>query len=391
MALQNDFESCLESFDRPISIYLLSPQAVPSSKSVVSRSRTDSFRRPYTRSPLGEPSVDNKAFPTRVRSSSRASSFSGSGRDSRYNVRSSISGSFQALPPILSGSSVHFRSNLDFNNFQSFMLSTSSPRSRRPSRLSECPPALPPLPSLSQPLFPPIAEIREDLWQKPSLRHPNSPYVPWDSPVRREIFQPLAPDSSSESLASRTQVSRSAENASPVQVPDHGLKLAKVSQSIRKVHRTVKHVTGVAKKMFRRQRHIEQSVPPHLSINPYMLPDTRLDPPYPPSPGVSSFDSSHTRSLALWLDARRQQELEWENDSRHFMSVEEYERRGSWINLNGEKASVCSNPDCPVHSQDPDAVVSIYASLLELGSTNESRDSEDSETTAVECRAKAAC
>ncbi|KIK71215.1 hypothetical protein GYMLUDRAFT_321632 [Collybiopsis luxurians FD-317 M1] len=321
--------------------------------------------------------------PTRVRSSSRASSFSGSiiiSRESRPNVRSSISSSFQALPPILSGSSVHIRSNLDFN-FQSFMISQGNTRSRRPSRLNECPPALPPLPSLSQPLFPPTMEPQRDLLQLPSLRHPNSPYVPWDSPMRRQIFRPLTPESSSDSLSCRSEVSRSGAHApEPTEFVDNGLKLVKMSRGIRKVHRTVKHVADVAKRIFTRQRNVEQvsSVPPHLSINPSVAPAGRLvPPPYPPSPGVSSFDSSNTRSLALWLDARRQDNLEWENDSRHLISLEDYERRGSWIHLAGDRAFVCSNPDCTVHSRRSDAIVSIDVSGLDLDLPGVGRDSEE--------------
>ncbi|KAJ3883081.1 hypothetical protein F5051DRAFT_392588 [Lentinula edodes] len=364
MLLQNDFESCLASLDSPVLLHLnptsrrpRSPS--PSTRSIVlssSRPRSDSFRRPYTRSPLGElPLPDN--VPTRPRSSSRASSFSGSliiRHESRYSMRPSISNSFHALPPILSGSSVHF-------NFQSLMISSGkTPRSRRASRFSENPPALPPLPSLSQPLFPPAAETaQKDLFQMPSLRHPNSPYVPWDSPMRRQIFPPLTTESS-ESLSSHSECSRSGTRAPELlNISDDDHKLVRVSRGIRKVHRTVKHVAGVAKRMFMRQKHVQASSVPPLTINTHISDHSVHPPAYPPSPGVASLDSSNTRSLALWLDARHQEILDWDADSHHFMSLEDYERRGSWINLAGERTFVCSLPGCSIHSRLSNAVTSF--------------------------------
>ncbi|KAF9068025.1 hypothetical protein BDP27DRAFT_1327826, partial [Rhodocollybia butyracea] len=278
-------------------------------------------------------------------------------------MRPIISNSFQALPPILSGSSVHFRSNLDFN-FQSFMLTESSPRSRRPSRVSECP-ALPPLPSLSQPLFPDsnASQKDKDLFQIPSLRHPNSPYVPFPSPMRRQIFRPLTPESS-ESLSECSNGARASELAEPSEesLPGH-----KMSRGIKKVHRTMKHVAVAAKRMFTR-KHVEapsSAVPPHLTIDTLALTDNSLHPPtYPPSPGVASIDSSNTRSLALWLDTRCQETLEWDADSRHLMSLEDYERRGSWI-MAGGKSFVCAG--CSIHSRRPStAVMGVDASVFEV-------------------------
>ncbi|KAJ4486364.1 hypothetical protein J3R30DRAFT_3446203 [Lentinula aciculospora] len=404
MSLQTDFENCLASLDSPVLTNLnhsshRPPSPSPSTKSIVlnsARHRSDSFRRPYTRSPLGElSSFDN--VPTRARSSSRASSFTGSiivRHESRYSMRPSVANSFQALPPILSGSSIHLRSNLDFN-FQSFMISPgNTPRSRRASRLGENPPALPPLPSLSQPLFPPIAETtQKDLFQIPSLRHPNSPYVPWDSPMRRQIFRALTPESS-ESLTSSSECSRSGARApEPIDLSIDDHKLVKVSRGIRKVHRTVKHVAGVAKRMFMRQKHVQASaVPPLLAIDTHISDNSLHPPAYPPSPGVASFDSSNTRSLTLWLDARRQETLEWDADSRYFISLEDYERRGSWINLTGESALVCSG--CSIHSRLSKAVTSIElepsADVLYCEHTTEEQEddemrrvSHDSEETAI--------
>ncbi|KAJ3823891.1 hypothetical protein F5878DRAFT_632145 [Lentinula raphanica] len=275
-------------------------------------------------------------------------------------MRPSVSNSFQALPPILSGSSVHFHTNLDFN-FQSFMISSgNAPRSRRASRLSETPPALPPLPSLSQPLFPPVAETtQKDLFQIPSLRHPNSPYVPWDSPMRRQIF--LTPESSDLLPGHTENVTRVPE---PMDLLDGSQKVVKSSWGIGKVHRTVKNVAGFAKRMFMRQKQARVSAAsPLVAINTH-LSDGSFNPPvYPPSPGVASFDSSNTRSLALWLDARRQETLEWDADSRHFITLEEYERRGSWTNFAGERDFVCSVPGCSIHSRLSNAITTIDLEL----------------------------
>jgi WD40 repeat protein len=73
-------------------------------------------------------------------------------------------------------------------------------------------------------------------------------------------------------------------------------------------------------------------------------------------PSTTSFASSDSATLAAWLAARQQASLEeWDYDPGSLMTLEEYERVGSWLDLSGDKKVdgkwVCGVPGCEVHTR----------------------------------------
>ncbi|KAF5368558.1 hypothetical protein D9758_002430 [Tetrapyrgos nigripes] len=325
----------------------------PVSPSFTSVSKAGRARR-YVPSPLSGKYSENTNAPSRT--ISRASSFSGSimvsGRESRASValNSGNHTSFTPLPPISSDSS-DIRTFLDFT-FQSFSLSTAPSIHLNVQSLSS--PTLPPLPTLSQPLFSPPSPKPRPVLHVTSLCHPNSPYVPWDSPVRREIFRPLTPDSFASDFSRYSRpFSRSGARApEPTEIPEavNGrprVKMLKVSQSVRNIRRSVKR--NVAKcfshlSLARSKPHDGPAGP----SSPTHADDHILLYSPPPSPTMS-IDTSNTRSISLWLESCRQDRS---LHDVHCMSLEDYERMGSWTDL--PEGFVCNLAGCQFHSHRPD-------------------------------------
>ncbi|KAJ7706467.1 hypothetical protein B0H17DRAFT_1037355 [Mycena rosella] len=170
----------------------------------------------------------------------------------------------------------------------------------------------------------------------PSVSHPNSPYVPWASPVRRNILRPLTPSShvSGFSVYSRPY-SRSGARAPEPQDPDSPPpaqnKFLRLSKSFKNIRRTVKqgmkHVKNALKKTSKAKspETVDAPIrcPPPLTI--------QCPSPTPPLPSpTASCESDNTTTLAVWL---RQCEMNLERATPHFMTLQEYEERGSWIDL----------------------------------------------------------
>ncbi|KAJ7655092.1 hypothetical protein DFH06DRAFT_490328 [Mycena polygramma] len=208
---------------------------------------------------------------------------------------------FQPLPPVLPTSPLRISSFLD--------LSLDNEHAA-PSFKSESP--------SPQPIFPPISiEIPQF--------HPNNPYGPWPS---CDVLRPLTPSVSGLSLYSRSY-SRSGARAPEPQEPDspppHN-KLLRLSRSFKNLRRTmkegVKHVKKALRKTSKGKSPEAVPVPARISC------PSPIPPPLP-SP-VASCDSSNTNSLAEWLRAC---EAKVQRATPHFMTLEEYEERGSWMDL----------------------------------------------------------
>ncbi|THU94835.1 hypothetical protein K435DRAFT_966693 [Dendrothele bispora CBS 962.96] len=380
--MSSELEPCLASLDNsPPTTHINSSKPPPSLQTLDfvlnTPSKQSGRSRRYVPSPLSGKYAENAAA-----TFSRTSSFSGSiivGRESRSSVNPgnpTASPPFLPLPPILSEPSVELRSFMDFT-FQSFSLST--PPGTRSST-----PAQPPLPSLSQPLFTPPSPKPRPVLQLSTLNHPNSPYVPWDSPVRREIFRPLTPESfvSDFSQYSRPHSRSGARAPEPTELPEaeNGRpysRLPKLSQSIRNIRRSMKrNVVHVAKRITHLSRARSKSLD-NLDVLPsspsYVL-DMELPPCPRPSSPCASVDTSNTRSVALWLESRRQDRY---SRDLHFISLEDYERRGSWIDLPNGEQYACDVEGCPFHSQLPDTSL-ISGSSATPHHENPSRFKDDS-------------
>jgi len=216
-------------------------------------------------------------------------------------------------------------------------------------------PSLPPLPSLlSQPLFPPSKDHANSLLPHglsfPALTNPNSPYVPWDSPARQE-FLLLSPASS--------QHTHTHSDPGILEPPteDQDVILAKPYRLKRVLRTFRRNVSGALRRIGKSRQPI-----PEVQVNSFVAEpwESRGDVVARssqlrrmPSMSACSVDSSNTTSLATWLAYRRQKQLD--NGDTALMSLEEYERRGSWMATGDD----CGLADCSVHRHRTRSISSV--------------------------------
>uniref|UniRef100_A0A0W0FGT5 Uncharacterized protein n=1 Tax=Moniliophthora roreri TaxID=221103 RepID=A0A0W0FGT5_MONRR len=286
-------------------------------------------------------------------------SFSGSiciDRDSRKEYGSSEpSNAFHSHTPrpptSRSSTSSHFIPRLDFA-FQSFTVPVTAVDSRPSSPMHDHPPSLPPLPTLSQPLFPRTTTNKAPIYIPSSICHPNSPYVPWESPMRRQFLRPLTPDS----YVSRfSGFSRSGAVApEPWDYEVHNRPLDRISRGVRRIMTRVSRRLKKTSKQGRDSPRSSTEGSRNRDVNP-----TAEDPlPQPTRPfarvrSTSSLETTNTNSLSLWLRARQQQAVSRHVDERYFMTLEEYERVGSWIRSASGDGFDCGVAGCEFHSREP--------------------------------------
>lgn len=227
------------------------------------------------------------------------------------------SATFHPLPPL-----PPLSSSLDFA-FQSFTFSPIHPSpctSPRPSPLN---------------LTPFESEVTTRTHHTPtfqipaSLSHPNSPYVPWESPVRHEFIRPSTPTSML-SAYSRHSYSRDGARAPE---PPESTHLRRTGRVLRKMSKSIHNIRHLLKsKMAKVVAPVRKR---HLSIvdtSSIPCPSIRRVPSPSPSDAIS-LNSVNSNSLAQWLDKRRREATEW---SRRSVTLDEYDRAGSWINLSND-------------------------------------------------------
>ncbi|KAF7310675.1 hypothetical protein HMN09_00610400 [Mycena chlorophos] len=147
----------------------------------------------------------------------------------------------------------------------------------------------------------------------PSVCNPNSPYVPWESPVRRRYLRPLAsPTPSQVSRYSRPESRSGARAPEPTAPPRRFVRLSK---SLKNIKQSLKQ--GV--------RHVKNALCRTQKTRPAPRPTPPVTPPIP-SPSVSC-ESSKTNTLADWL---RDCATHIDSATPNYMTLEEYEERGSW-------------------------------------------------------------
>ncbi|KAG7099405.1 hypothetical protein E1B28_001258 [Marasmius oreades] len=323
LCLRNDLEQCLSTLDGP------SP--------------------PFSTSSAASPMPPFKSFSQTVHSPSRSI---------RYSRNPTSSGSIGRLSfiPLPSSSAQRFDLHfLDFT-FQSFAVNS------RPSSRGG-PPSQSRLPRLSQPLFEKKAMEDAPIFP-PSFSHPNSPYVPLATPVRREYFRPLTPESYVSHFSGFSRSGAIApEPWEHQEYRRYNVTVMKMSNNIRKIRRILR------RKLLQVARHFSALNQPSRPVQNYSseqtgsyavhhsLPDAVISPSPIRVMSNASFDTSHTNSLAQWLNAQHQAFLntheEWE------MSLEEYERIGSWINFSsGHGGFSCGIAGCQFHPQFPPNVLS---------------------------------
>ncbi|KAJ7900055.1 hypothetical protein B0H14DRAFT_3765870, partial [Mycena olivaceomarginata] len=220
---------------------------------------------------------------------------------------------FQPLPPVLATSPLHLSSFLD---------------DITPHSLHNEPTA----PSLTSETPSPQRVFHQLSIEIPSVSHPNSPYVPWPSPVRRNILRPLSPSSQVSRFSDYSRpYSRSGARAPEPQEEPHYIvphnKFLRLSRSFKNLRKTVKQSVKHVKNALRKT---SKAKSPEASVE-VAVPPIRYQSPTPPLPSpVASCESSNTNTLADWL---RECEAKVERATPHFMTLEEYEERGSWMDL----------------------------------------------------------
>ncbi|KAK0208560.1 hypothetical protein DFS33DRAFT_1451506 [Desarmillaria ectypa] len=318
------------------------PSRAPTSHSAISRHNVNE-RRSTPRSPLVDKAFDLNGDVSGKFTDSPTVPLGSKKDTSPGKYKLSETSTFHPLPPLPPSSSLQLATLLDIN-FPSFAFSTGLPISTPPVQSS------PPIPSFTGNRRNNTPATDNSIFHMPALSHPNSPYVPWESPVRREILRPLTP-SSFVSHYSRPLSRSGARAPEPPETEEEPLrqrptrKLHKVSKSILNLRQAVRSVAQVTKrfKFAQKRRSLDQPDLPehprtHWQSDPLLI--ARYRPRlHPPSPSSASFDSTNTNSLAAWLAARQCEAKEWDLDAQRGVALEEYDRAGSWINLSALSVS----------------------------------------------------
>ncbi len=185
--------------------------------------------------------------------------------------------------------------------------------------------------------------MNTDVLHIPAFSHPNSPYVPWTSPIRRDIIRPSTP-TSMRSHYSRPLSRSGAQAPEPADIwlPPSNRTLRKVTKSIhtirrvlkRSVSRFTKHVspTRIRRPSLSGSSGTPTAIPRNVHLRPR-------------SPSAASLESTSTNTLAVWLATRKREADEWDLESHRFMTLADYDRAGSWIRLAKSDGDCHDNPD----------------------------------------------
>lgn len=225
--------------------------------------------------------------------------------------------------------------------------------------------------------------IHDEPFLIPAFQHPNSPYVPWAPPIRRIILKPITSRSRGSLLSSYPSrpVSRSGARApEPLETPEPPQRLNPASKGWKQLRQTISHsfnrVTahlGALKSPFKSKKNISPCTPTSHALQTYSVSqeDTFFIANYSPSPisplailsgpriftpSIASLASSDSATLAAWLAARQRVSLDARDyDPGSLMTLEEYERVGSWLDLSEDggvdRKWVCGVPGCEIHAR----------------------------------------
>lgn len=243
---------------------------------------------------------------------------------------------------------------------------------RQPKRLVQTPPSddrfqtLPPLPDIPTLVLPSFSHFNEPcspLRRRfiPRLEHPNSPYVPWSDPMREEILPnpSLLDDLPSECF------SRSGARAP--EPPLHQPFRAKVRQLCHRVRSALSRHLGLC----RERTTYPSPTPSDASSSEYEPSLASVSDTYSfqqrPWESTESIDSC---SLENWLETRRrqQQQHEW-GPGPGGMTLEEYDRQGSWLNLSHTQFSSKTSSVSGRQTDTPSIGTLSSAAATERGST----------------------
>lgn len=240
-----------------------------------------------------------------------------------------------------------------------------------------------PLPRISAPSLPasalfrvsasPVSSTRRVVVRKkvpqgphwiPAFHHPNSPYVPWPSPVRRRILPPPSPLSPSPVCPSSPRIRSGAVAPEPwasstfSQTHSKSAK-EKISGSWKSFKNSIKlGVKSVLGKSLRTLctsqdmlRTYDDNDAPAVDHPNASWPESIAQHRRSCCHSLASLVSSDSRTLETWLAERRADASSVADDVPGVMSVEEYERMGSWLNVRScDCGWVCGMQDCGMHT-----------------------------------------
>ncbi|KAG6381346.1 hypothetical protein JVT61DRAFT_5756 [Boletus reticuloceps] len=203
----------------------------------------------------------------------------------------------------------------------------------------------------------------------PAFHHPNSPYVPWSSPVRRRILPPLSlppspvcpsPCIRSGAVAPEPWASSTfsqAHNKSGKQRLSSSWKSFK--NAIKKGVKTVVSRLGKSRAPLRtmcigQNMRCTYDDPEEIQTN-WTSDAIRSTLAKPRSSGprrsLGSLVSSDSMALAAWLAERHASASRVIDNSPREMSVEQYELVGSWLDLRRcDRGWLCGVQDCDMHT-----------------------------------------
>lgn len=207
----------------------------------------------------------------------------------------------------------------------------------------------------SEPLLPKRDNL--DFFEIPAFNHPNSPYVPWS-----DCNRPISPVSNI-SRYSRPYSRTGARAPEPAELLHNQSvpAILRLSQSLKVLRRTMKI------NVFRAAHRIKSSFSNHhhkVEVEDTCIVPIPVLPPHSPT---MSFESANTTSLAAWLSARQRQVAE-EYDPNILMTLDEYERAGSWLNVSdgGCGLAGCEMHSGPSDSEGDDEMTTSESSILRL-------------------------
>ena len=270
---------------------------------------------------------------------------------------------FRPLPPLPSASTLQLPS---FLNFSSQSLDSSADTPPHSSATS-----LPGSALFSSSHHVVVRRTKNTVFEGPhwipAFHHPNSPYVPWSSPVRRRILPlPSSPSISSPHIRSGAVAPEPWASSAFSQDHDESRR-ERLSRSWKSLKNSVKKgVKTVMSHLGKSTKSLRTICTGQDMLRAYDD-DTALVQPHLPSDAVratlanghsrcsrdslASFVSSDSRTLAAWLAERRTSAPCISDNSPVEMSMEDYELMGSWLDLRHCNGGwLCGIPDCGMHT-----------------------------------------
>ncbi|KAF8559259.1 hypothetical protein OG21DRAFT_1480644 [Imleria badia] len=319
-----------------------------------------------TRTPLADKTASNNLAPRPLHPTSsmllHTLSTAGEANLRPPDVPSSCSPdvpSFRPLPPLPSASTLQLPSFLHFS-YQSFT-SLADPPPRRSTKSL-------PASALFRVTSSPVTSSRRVVVRKtkndevfegpqwiPAFHHPNSPYVPWSSPVRRRILPPPSPVCPSSPCIRSGAVAPEPWASSTFSQAHRNSGRETLSSSWKSLKNSIKKgVKTVVSRLGRPRAPLGTLCTSQDMLCNFEDTDTSSNAMRAkahssgPRDSLASFVSSDSITLAAWLAERR---ATASCITPREMSVEEYELMGSWLDLRQcDQGWVCGVQDCDMHT-----------------------------------------